>query len=363
VPAGTKGASAAASISKLSIAKWRHSAVRKFFEELAFIAHTRENLIHFRFDIPQSKFKIHFVILNIILLTAAAAIAWWLSGFDSRLTGENVKADLLRRGIRCGLTLFLLAILFSLPYSIASAPPMFLIAGLMAIIWAGCLTELGARCFHRLVDPEDKREFDPHQSARNMDMVASLLKSGRHEEAAQLCATLKNSGDANILVLETLLARSGIQFENDRKPKPLTEAYRLRSEGKFDEAAEVLRALEKQPHIPPGHIDYARRSIQDWGRPKRTPEAVVLPESVDELLACGYLGTAIEILERKVKEQPQDFDSWLKLAEAHGLHSGNIHRAEKIVQKIGGHPGFSAKQIRTAKMKLEEWREAKPRQN
>lgn len=338
------------------------------------------------------------MILNIILLSVAAAIAWWLSGFDSRLTGESVKADLLRRGIRCGLTLFLLAILFSLPYSIASAPPMFLIAGLMAIIWAGCLTELGARFFHRLVDPEDKREFDPHQSARNMDMVASLLKSERHEEAAQLCATLKNSGDANILVLETLLARSGIQFENDRKPKPLTEAYNLRSQGKFDEAAailnsllaenpsnvdaalmlmriyvrdlrrsdkaaEVLRALEKQPHIPPGHIDYARRSIQDWRRPKRTPEAVVLPESVDELVACGYLGTAIEILEREVKEQPQDFGSWLKLAEAHGLHSGNIHRAEKMFQKIEGGHVFSSEQIQIAKMKLEEWREAKPQQN
>jgi len=338
------------------------------------------------------------ILVNIILLSVAAAIAWWLSGFDSRVTGESVKADLLRRGIRCGLTLFLLAIFFSLPYSIASAPPMFLIVGLLAIIWAGCITELGARFFHRLVDPEDKREFDPHQSARNLDMVASLLKSGRHEEAAQLCAALKNSGDANILVLETLLARSGIQFENDRKPKPLTEAYRLRSEGKFDEAAallnsllaenpsnvdaalmlmrlyvqdlkrsdkaaEVLRALEKQPHIPPGHIDYARRSIQDWARKKSAPEVVALPESVDELVACGYLGTAIEILERKVKEQPQDFDSWLKLAEAHGLHSGNIHRAEKIVQKIEGSPGFSADQIRTAKMKLKEWREAKPRQN
>jgi tetratricopeptide (TPR) repeat protein len=338
------------------------------------------------------------VILNIILLSVAAAIAWWLSGYDSRLTGENEKADLLRRGIRCGLTLFLLEIFFGLPYSIASAPPMFLIAGLLALIWTGCVTELGARGFHRLVDPEDKREFDPNQSARNMDMVASLLKSGRHEEAAQLCAALKKSGDANILVLETLLARSGIQFENDRRPKPLTEAYRLRSEGKFDEAAavlnsmlaenpsnvdaalmlmrlyvqdfhrsdkaaEVLRALEKQPHIPAGPIDYARRSIQDWGRPKRAPEVVVLPESVDELLACGYLGTAIEVLERRVKEQPQDFDAWLKLAEAHGLHSGNIHRVEKMIQKIEGNPGFSAEQVQTAKMKLKEWREAKPRQN
>src|ERR1039458_9598154 len=108
------------------------------------------------------------IILNIILLSVSAAIAWWLSGFDSRVTGENKKADLIRRGIRCGLTILLLATLVSLPYSIASAPPMFLIVGLMAITWAGCLTELGARCIHRLFDPEDKREFDPHQDRKSV---------------------------------------------------------------------------------------------------------------------------------------------------------------------------------------------------
>lgn len=338
------------------------------------------------------------IILNIILLTVAAAITWWLSGFDLRVTGENKKADFIHRGIRCGSTLFLLAILASLPRSIAVMPLLLLIVGLLALIWTGCVTELGAGWFHRLVDPEDKREFDPHQSARNMDMVASLIKNGRNEEAVQLCEMLKESGDANVLVLETLLARNGIRFENAKKPRPLAEAHRLRSEGKFDEAAEilnsmlaenpsnvdaalmlmrlyvqdlkrsdkageVLRALEKQPHIPAGHIDYAQRSIQDWARPKRATEVVALPESVDELLACGYLGTAIEVLERKVKEQPQDFDSWLKLAEAHGLHSDNIRRAEKIVEKMEAGNNFSAGQIEIAKTKLQEWREAKPQKN
>lgn len=338
------------------------------------------------------------IILNIILLLVAAAVAWWLSGFDSRVTGENKKADLIRRGIRCGVTILLLAILVRLPYSIASAPPMFLIAGLMAITWAGCLTELGARCIHRLFDPEDKREFDPHHSTRNLDLVASLFKNGRHEEAAQLCEALKKSGDANILALETMLARNGIQFDNGRKPKPLAEAHRLCSEGKFteaevilqtllaenpsnvdaalmlmrlyvrdlrrsDKAAEVLRMLERQPHMPSAHIEYARRSIHEWGQRKPAPAAEVLPESVDELLACGYLGTAIEILERKIKEQPKDFELWLKLAEAHGLHSGNLQRAGKIVQQIEANRDFSAEQIQMAKARLEEWREAKPQRN
>jgi predicted Zn-dependent protease len=248
-----------------------------------------------------------------------------------------------------------------------------------------------------MIDPEDNQEFDPNKSLRDLDTIASLIKNGRKEEAIQLCQTLKESGDASVTALETLLEHLGVP-RDVVKPKPLTQAYHLQKEGKFqeaeiilnsmlaenpsnvdaalmlmrlyvqdlrrsDKAGEVLRALEKQPHIPPGHIDYAQRSIHDWGRPKRSPEVVVLPESVDELLACGYLGTAIEILERKIKEQPQDFDSWLKLAEAHGLYSANIPRAEKLVQKIEEGRMFSPEQIQTAKVKLKEWREAKPQQN
>jgi len=330
--------------------------------------------------------------LKIILLSVATAIAWWLSGYDSRVTGENKKADFIRRILRCVVTFVLAVIFFSEP----SILGIIILPVCIGLLWCGCIAELFSRGFHRLIDSDDRREFDPHQSARNLDLVASLLKSGRHTEAAQLVETFKESGDANILVMETLLARSGIQFENDRKPKPLTEAYNLRSQGKYDEAAallnsllaenpsnvdaalmlmrlyvqdlqrsdkaaEVLRALERQPHIPTGHIEYARRSIHGWGRKEHAPETVVLPESVDELLACGYQGTAIEILERKVKEQPQDFDSWLKLAEAHGLYSGNLQRAGKIVEKIEGNRDFSAEQILVAKVKLKEWLEAKPR--
>jgi thioredoxin-like negative regulator of GroEL len=257
---------------------------------------------------------------------------------------------------------------------------------------------LGARCFHRLIDPEDQREFDPDQSARNMEMVASLLKDGQKEEAVRLCEALKKSGDANILVLETMLARAGIQQESFKKPKPLVEAHRLQSEGKFDgaetilksllsenpsnvdaalmlmrlyaqdlrrsdQAADVLRSLEKQPHIPSAHLEYARRSIVEWGQRKFAPVAAALPESIDELLASGHLGTAIETLEQKIAEQPQDFDLRLKLAEAHGRFSGNIRHAEKTVREIESHRGFSAEQIQMAKARLKEWREAKPRQN
>ena len=117
-----------------------------------------------------------------------------------------------------------------------------------------------------------------------------------------------------------------------------------------DKASEVLRSLEQQPNIARAHIEFARRSIDEWSHPP-AKEVVVeaQPESLDELLANGYFGTAIEILEQKTKEQPQDFDLWLKLAETQAQHCGNINRAEKIIQQIEANPAFSPEQIQLAR--------------
>jgi thioredoxin-like negative regulator of GroEL len=338
------------------------------------------------------------IVLHVMLVVLGAAAMWWLSGYDTQVKGENKRRDLIRRVARCLATVILLVIFFgpnAVRIGYAFIPLILIVPAAIGILWAGCIGASFAQGIHRVIDSDDRRPFDFNERSRNLDLVASLLKSGRYEEAAQLCEALKKSGDANILVLETMLARSGIQFDRGRKPKPLTEAYRLRAEGKpgeaetilqsllaknpsdvdaalmlmrlyaqdlrrSDKAAEVLRSLEKQPHIPSAHLEYARRSINEWSQRKSAPAAEILPESVDELLACGYLGTAIEILEGKIKEQPADFDLRLKLAEAHGRHARNFQRAEKIVQQIETSPGFNAGQIQLARARLGEWREAKP---
>ena len=278
------------------------------------------------------------IVLHVMLMVLGTAAMWWLSGYDAQVTGENRWRDLIRRASRCLATAILILIFFA-PNAVhagyAFIPFILIVPATIGILWAGCIGAFFAQGIHRVIDSDDRRPLDLNESSHNLDLVASLLKSGRHEEAAQLSERLKKSGDANILVLETMLARSGIQFDSGRKPKPLVVAHRLRSEGKFteaetilltllaenpsnvdaalmlmrlyvrdlrrsDKAAEVLRTLEKQPHIPSAHIEYARRSIHEWGQGKSAPAAEVLPESVDELLACGYLGTAIEILERKI---------------------------------------------------------------
>jgi predicted Zn-dependent protease len=262
----------------------------------------------------------------------------------------------------------------------------------LAFLWAGCISELSAHGFNWLIDPEDDREFDPNKSLRDLDAIATLIKNGNKEAAIQLCKELKESGDASVLAMETMLEHFGIP-KDIQKPKPLTEASRLRRQGKFTEAETilnslllenpsnvdaalmlirlyaqelrqpnqamgVLRALEQQPYVSPSHIDFARRLILERNQEKPKPEKVeAQPDSIDELLAKRYLGTAVEMLEQKTGEQPQDFELWLKFAEVHAVHCGDVNRAEKIVRQIAVNPLFTAEQIQLAKNKLKEWRE------
>jgi hypothetical protein len=341
-----------------------------------------------------------FIFANVVVLTLTAIASWWLSGYDTKLTGADERQDFIRRAIRCGLTLLLVELAFwSLwrywRYNDSGSGIVYLFIMLpLVAIWCGCLSELVAHGFHWLIDPGDHREFDPHPGRQDLDTIAGLIQGGRKEEAIQLCQRLKESGGASVLVLETLLDQLGVKPDNVKKTRPLTEADHLRSRGKLneaeallnsvlvenpanvdaalmlmrlyaqdmrrsDKASEVLRSLEKQPHVPAAPIEFARRSIDGWTNPKPKKEAVeVQPESIDELVAHRYFGTAIEMLEQKIKEQPQDFDLWLKLAEVQGQHCGNVQRAEKIVQQIEANAAFNPEQIQLAKTRLKDWREA-----
>jgi len=346
-----------------------------------------------------------FFLANIVVLALATLGSWWLSGYDAKLTGENERHDLVRRAVRCGLSLFLVELAFLClwrywRYDDQASGMAYLIFALpLVLLWVGCLGELCGHTFHRLIDPEDRRPFDPGKSRRDLDMLAGLVRNGRKAEAIQLCQMLEESGDVSVATLDTLLDRLGVKPDQVLKPRPLTEAHQLRSQGKWseaeaklnsllmenpanvdaalmlirlyaqdlhrsDKAHEVLRSLEQQPHVLPTHIEFARRSINEWRHPQaKEVVAEALPESLVELLAKGYFGTAIEILEQKIKEHPADFDLWLKLAETHARHCGNIKRAEKIIRQIETNSAFSPEQIQLAGTKLAEWREARLQQS
>jgi len=335
--------------------------------------------------------------LTVLVLTTLAA--WWLSGYDTQVTGADKKADSIRRALRCGITLILVEVFLRLPGVIQVMPLVTLIGMAFALVWCGCVVEMFARWFHHLIDPTDDREFDSNQQLRDLDRVASLIQSGRREEAIQMCRELQESGEASILTLETMLEHLGVKADRVQKPGPLREASRLRAQEKFaeaeavllslraenpanvdaammlmrlyaeelhqpDRALAVLRSFEKQPHVSPDHVEFARRSIAEWSREKPGPEAVAAqPESMDDLIARGYFGTAIEILEQKIKEQPGDYDSRIKLAEVHARYCGNLQPAVKIVRQIATNPVFTPEQIQYAKAQLEAWRKGRPQRH
>ena len=190
-----------------------------------------------------------FLFANIVILALATLASWWLSGYDAKLTGENEIADRWRRGIRCGITLLLVEVaiwnLWRYAHSndVAAGALYLAIALLLGLTWIGCLSGMLAHGFHWLFDPSDHRELDSEKNRRDMDAIARLIQSGHKEAAIQLCQRLKESGDASVLAMDTMLEHLGVGQNSVQEPKPLNEASRLRLAGKFAEAETILKSL------------------------------------------------------------------------------------------------------------------------
>jgi tetratricopeptide (TPR) repeat protein len=353
----------------------------------------------------------------ISIMACTALFTWWLSGYDTKVTGQNIHADAIRRGVRCGITLVL----------VGFAADQFIKGGLveaflctlfllpLAPFWVGCLTELFSRGFLGLVDSPDDRVFDPKQTPRDLARLAELVRDGRNEDALELCRSLWERPDVSLAAIETILFQIYREkFKDERlvvSPR-LAEVQSLRRQKRFSEAMDKLDALLKsepqnvaalflrmricaqdlqQPTqalalLPtvaqcssalPGFEIFMRQCIDEWSgvkpRKELNPEpfeSLLAPKpsapateavientaSPDELLAAGYLGTAIELLENKTRAHPDDFESWLKLAEAHGYYSRSLITATKVVEKIERNPAFNEEQIQLAKAKLREWK-------
>jgi tetratricopeptide (TPR) repeat protein len=343
--------------------------------------------------------------LNLGIMALVATGVWWLTGVDKTAGGESKQTHYVSRLIRCVAILCLVGVCLWLleerNLGLAAIPLLMILSGALALLLRSSFAEVLTHGFLRLVDPNlhDDRPLDFGKSRRYMDTIAHLIQNGRRTEAIKLCEELKTSGEVNLATLEMTLEFLGVKPERTQLPKPLAEADRLRAQGKFADAEkllnallkkdpedlaaammlvrlyaqdlrqpgrahEILRRLEKQPHVLAAHVEFARRSIEEWSRPKPEPMVPAAPtESIDELLAQGFYGTAIERLEPKTTAQPSDFSAWLKLAEAYGRYAGNLHRADKIVRRMEADPAFSPEQKQLAKTKLEEWRNAENRVN
>ena len=123
-----------------------------------------------------------FFLANIVVLTLAALASWWLSGYDAKLTGENERRDFIRRAIRVGTTLVLVELAFLSLWRFwrygdqASGMAYLIIALPLALALGRLPRRMVLPVFHGLIDPEDRREFDPAKSRRDLDMLASLVQ-------------------------------------------------------------------------------------------------------------------------------------------------------------------------------------------
>lgn len=340
----------------------------------------------------------------LLFIAFVTTVSWWLSSYDTQVTGENYRADFIRRAIRVVITLFLatLAVLGGF-----LAVPIIVI---IAIIWAGCGAELAARQFHKLVDPDDNREFDPKETERKLDLLAGLVKDGRVAEALDACRKLEETGEASALALEATFHHiyQGILDSIEKSPL-LREAVRHESRGEFvyaetelkkilatqpahwaamlllmrvyvkglsqpGKALAFLQPASQQPQLYPAFVEYAHRSVNQWLAEAQNPQVrnqqdtvasevqppIVQRElSVDELLKTNQLATAVERLEKEISEQPKNFELRLKLAETYAVFCADPNRAGKIIQKMESTSAFTAEEIQLAKTKLREWQKGR----
>jgi hypothetical protein len=340
--------------------------------------------------------------LNAGILAVIATGVWWLTGMDKSWDGQSKRGRHFTRALRTVGVVFLSYILLltaegdSGP---AAAPLMIVIPLGIALILRSSISEVFAGGFLRFLDPSlhDSREVDLKRAQRHRDNIAWLIHHRKRDEAVKLCEGLKKSGELDEATLAHTLEFLGVKQDIGKATDPLHEAGRLRAQGQFTEAeaflkarlakqpadsgaalmlmrlyaedlkqpeaaAKVLAAMEKEPHSSKDHLEFARRSLAEWNRPKRknpVPAEEKLPPSLEEMLERGFVGSAIELLEEKIKAQPRDLELRLKLAEIHVLHCHNLPRAEKIVRQISAEKIFSPGHVLSAEAKLKEWRERK----
>ena len=344
----------------------------------------------------------HEALANFLFIAIGTAIAWWLSGHDHRVTGENPKADFVRRATRTGVTFVLLA-----AATLNGFAAVFIFAAL-GFYWANCGAELFTHQFHKLIDPEDKRPYDPKETDRKLDRLAQLTREGRMNEALDLCSQLQQAGEGSALALEAVVHRLYLENLNSAETSPLLAEIRSLCERKQfdpaesrlkqilaaqpsnwpamlllmrvyakdlsqpDKAIALLQPVGNQLRLHPAFAEYARKSIDEWsskgkGRAadasrvavESHPPPAAVEVSIDDLLKNNQLSTAVESLEISITEAPKNFDLWLKLAEVYGVNCADLNRAGKIIQKMESSSNFTPQEIQLAKTKLREWREGR----
>jgi hypothetical protein len=244
------------------------------------------------------------ILLNIGVLALVAVGGWWLTGIDKTAGGESKRGRHFFRALRCGVLVFLVWVFLRFmegDLGYGGVTVLLIIPVSIALLLRSSLSEMFTRGLLGMIDPNlhDHRELDTEAARRHRDEISRLIREGKTAEAIQLCETLKQSGELDEATLVVTLEFLGVKQERVKISNPLNDAARLRADGKFADAekllrslleknpgdtgaammlmrlyalewpqpgraAEVLRALEKTPHVDAAHLEFARRSLDEW---------------------------------------------------------------------------------------------------
>ena len=103
------------------------------------------------------------------------------------------------------------------------------------------------------------------------------------------------------------------------------------------------------------HLERLRQS-----QTESRPDTTGVFDHVEKLLLERRLGTAIELLKEQAEAEPANFELWLRYAEAHGNHCGQVSTAEKIIVRMDRSGNFKKAQIKKAYTRLKKWRKKNP---
>jgi len=116
-----------------------------------------------------------------------------------------------------------------------------------------------------------------------------------------------------------------------------------------------------QPPAPPKVEDhmttYLERVKAAQGQP---PDTSLVQDQVEKLLLERRLGTAVELIKQQAEAQPDNFDLWLRYAEAHGHHCGDLNTAEKIIRQMDRSGHFKKAQMKKVHARLKKWHKKHP---
>ena len=93
---------------------------------------------------------------------------------------------------------------------------------------------------------------------------------------------------------------------------------------------------------------------------QRRPDTSATYDPVEKMLLERRLGSAVELLQQQAEAAPANFELWLRYAEAHGHHCGQVATAEKIIKRMERSGHFKKAQLKKAHTQLRKWHKKHP---